>query len=52
MKASRVAVFAGCVLTVLAVGFRAMPSHAAQVPPEDRWRAIAYIRSLQGGSQP
>ena len=24
-----------------------MPDYAAQIPPEDRWRIIAYIRALQ-----
>jgi mono/diheme cytochrome c family protein len=33
-------------------GQKNMPSYAAQVPPEDRWSAISYIRSLQGVPQP
>jgi len=28
-------------------GFGAMPDYASQIPPEDRWRIIAYIRALQ-----
>ncbi len=28
-------------------GFGAMPDYAAQIPPEDRWAIIAYIRALQ-----
>jgi hypothetical protein len=24
-----------------------MPDHASQIKPEDRWRIIAYIRTLQ-----
>jgi hypothetical protein len=24
-----------------------MPPHAAQIQPEDRWRLVLYIRSLQ-----
>jgi hypothetical protein len=24
-----------------------MPDHAAQVPPLDRWKIVAYIRALQ-----
>jgi mono/diheme cytochrome c family protein len=28
-------------------GFGAMPDYAAQIPPDDRWRIIAYIRALQ-----
>ena len=33
-------------------GQKNMPSYAAQVPPQDRRAAIAYVRSLQGGTQP
>jgi mono/diheme cytochrome c family protein len=32
---------------VITNGWGAMPSYAAQVPPEDRWKIIAYIRALQ-----
>ena len=32
---------------VVTNGFGAMPSYAAQVPPEDRWAIAAYIRALQ-----
>jgi mono/diheme cytochrome c family protein len=32
---------------VITRGFGVMPSYAAQVPPEDRWAIIAYIRALQ-----
>jgi mono/diheme cytochrome c family protein len=28
-------------------GFGAMPDYASQIPPDDRWRIIAYIRALQ-----
>jgi mono/diheme cytochrome c family protein len=28
-------------------GWGAMPSYAPQIPPEDRWAIIAYIRALQ-----
>ena len=28
-------------------GFGAMPDYASQIPPEDRWRIVAYIRALQ-----
>ncbi|HXU08759.1 MAG TPA: cytochrome c [Blastocatellia bacterium] len=28
-------------------GFGAMPDYASQIPPEDRWRIISYIRALQ-----
>jgi mono/diheme cytochrome c family protein len=30
-------------------GQKNMPSYAAQVPVQDRWAAISYVRSLQGG---
>ncbi len=32
---------------VITNGFGAMPSYAPQVPVEDRWAIIAYIRALQ-----
>jgi mono/diheme cytochrome c family protein len=32
-------------------GQKNMPSYAVQVPEQDRWAAISYIRSLQGGQQ-
>ena len=32
---------------VMTNGFGAMPSYAARVEPEDRWRIAAYIRVLQ-----
>jgi mono/diheme cytochrome c family protein len=32
-------------------GWGAMPSYAPQIPPEDRWAIIAYIRALQMGQQ-
>jgi mono/diheme cytochrome c family protein len=32
---------------VMTNGWGAMPSYASQVPVEDRWRIIAYIRALQ-----
>jgi hypothetical protein len=28
-------------------GFGAMPSYAAQIPVEDRWAIVAYVRALQ-----
>lgn len=33
-------------------GWGAMPSYAAQIPVEDRWRIIAYIRALQLSQMP
>ena len=32
---------------VIANGFGAMPSYAAQIPVEDRWAIVAYVRALQ-----
>jgi mono/diheme cytochrome c family protein len=32
---------------VVTNGFGAMPDYAAQIPPEDRWAIVAYIRALQ-----
>jgi len=32
---------------VITNGFGAMPSYASRVMPDDRWRIIAYIRTLQ-----
>jgi mono/diheme cytochrome c family protein len=37
----------GYYFEVISKGYGAMPDYAAQVPPEDRWRIIAYIRALQ-----
>ena len=32
---------------VMTSGFGAMPSYAPQVPVQDRWAIVAYIRALQ-----
>lgn len=32
---------------VITNGWGAMPDYAAQIPPEDRWKIIAYVRALQ-----
>jgi mono/diheme cytochrome c family protein len=37
---------------VMSNGWGAMPSYAAQIPVEDRWRIIAYIRALQLSQMP
>jgi mono/diheme cytochrome c family protein len=37
----------GYFFDVITNGFGAMPDYSAQVPPDDRWRIIAYIRALQ-----
>ncbi len=38
---------AGHFYDVMTNGFGTMPSYAAQVPVEDRWAIVAYIRALQ-----
>ena len=38
----------GNMFHVITLGRNNMPSHAAQVAAEDRWKAILYIRKLQG----
>jgi mono/diheme cytochrome c family protein len=40
----------GQVFHIVARGQGIMPSHAAQVLPEDRWRVVLYLRQLQGPS--
>jgi hypothetical protein len=32
---------------VITYGLRNMPSHAAQLTREDRWKVILHVRSLQ-----
>jgi mono/diheme cytochrome c family protein len=32
---------------VIANGFGIMPDYASQIPPQDRWNIVAYIRALQ-----
>jgi len=38
----------GNMFHVITMGRKDMPSHAAQVAPDDRWKVILYIRKLQG----
>lgn len=38
----------GTMFHVITMGRNNMPSHAAQVSADDRWKAILYIRKLQG----
>jgi len=38
----------GNMFHVITMGRKDMPSHAAQVSTEDRWKVILYIRKLQG----
>ena len=37
----------GYIFDVITNGFGAMPDYRAQVPVQDRWRIVAYIRALQ-----
>jgi mono/diheme cytochrome c family protein len=37
----------GYIFEVITKGFAGMPSYSAQIQPEDRWKIIAYIRTLQ-----
>lgn len=38
---------AGHFFDVITNGWGAMPAYAYMIPPEDRWRIIAYVRALQ-----
>jgi mono/diheme cytochrome c family protein len=37
----------GYIYDVIASGFGAMPDYAAQIPPDDRWAIVSYVRALQ-----
>ena len=37
----------GEIYGVITNGVRNMPSYAVQIPPEDRWAIVAYVRALQ-----
>lgn len=37
----------GYLFDVTTNGFGIMPEYASQIPPDDRWRIVAYIRALQ-----
>lgn len=39
----------GRIFHLISRGQGLMPSHAAQVAPEDRWRVVHYLRTLQKG---
>ena len=39
----------GEIYHIITQGRKNMPSHAAQVTREDRWKVIHYVRELQGG---
>ena len=42
----------GQIYHIITRGQVIMPSHAAQVLPDDRWRVILYVRQLQGKTTP
>jgi len=37
----------GHIYNTINLGIRNMPGYGAQVPPEDRWAIVAYVRALQ-----
>ncbi|HKB55398.1 MAG TPA: cytochrome c, partial [Ramlibacter sp.] len=37
----------GYIFDVITNGFGVMPDYKAQIPTDDRWRIIAYVRALQ-----
>jgi mono/diheme cytochrome c family protein len=37
----------GRMFAVVTEGYGSMPSYADQIPPEDRWAIVAYVRALQ-----
>jgi mono/diheme cytochrome c family protein len=41
----------GHFFSVMTNGFGAMPDYAQQIPPEDRWAIVAYMRALQRSHQ-
>jgi mono/diheme cytochrome c family protein len=43
---------AATVFQVITAGFGRMPAYAAQLPPEQRWAVIAYVRELQNRAPP
>jgi mono/diheme cytochrome c family protein len=41
----------GYVFDVITSGFGAMPDYAQQIPVEDRWAIVAYLKALQRSQQ-
>ena len=37
----------GYIFEVISKGYGGMPDYAMQIPPGDRWRIAAYVRTLQ-----
>jgi mono/diheme cytochrome c family protein len=42
---------AGYIFDVITNGFGLMPDHAQQIPVDDRWAIVAYVRALQRSQQ-
>ena len=40
----------GYIYSVIRDGHESMPSYAEEMPVEQRWQAITYLRSMQGAS--
>ena len=38
---------AGFIFDVISNGFAVMPDYRSQIPVDDRWRIVAYVRALQ-----
>lgn len=38
---------AGRIFAVITEGYGSMPAYGAELPPEDRWAIVAYVRALQ-----
>jgi mono/diheme cytochrome c family protein len=51
-NANSLAMKDGRMFHVLTYGQKNMPSYAAQIAEDDRWKAILYVRSLQRTAQP
>jgi hypothetical protein len=41
----------GRLFAVASEGYGSMPSHAGQIPAEDRWAIVAYIKALQASQR-
>ena len=42
----------GRIFHIATFGQGNMPSHAAQIEPEDRWKAVMWVRQLQAAAPP
>jgi mono/diheme cytochrome c family protein len=42
----------GQMFHILTYGQNNMPSYAAQIDRQDRWKVIAYVRTLQAAAKP